>query len=49
MSPEAAKVKLSELSKDKEWVTRWRNGGTAEKAEFDRLTRIAAGAGQQAS
>lgn len=43
MTPEAAKARIDALKGDSEWVSRYLNGGAAEKAEMERLQRIMAG------
>lgn len=42
MTPEAARVKIAELKRDTEWVKRYNAGGAEEKAEFEKLHKIAA-------
>lgn len=39
MSPEAARARLSELRNDREWTTRYLNGGAQEAAEMNRLQK----------
>jgi hypothetical protein len=43
MTKEAAQQRIKTLQGDREWGTRYLNGGAAEKEEMDRLQRIAAG------
>lgn len=43
MSKEQAQARINELKADKDWVGRWMKGGSAEKREFDNLTRLIAG------
>lgn len=43
ITPEAAKARIQALTADKEWAARYLNGGAAEKAEMERLQKIAAG------
>lgn len=43
LSVDAAKDKLGSLQKDKDWTRRFLAGGSTEKAEFDKLTKIIAG------
>lgn len=43
-TPEAAQAKLNELKNDKDWVKAFQAGGAKENQEFQRLTRILAGA-----
>lgn len=42
-SPEQARARIGELQRDKDWVQRYLNGGSAEKDEMQRLQRTAAG------
>lgn len=44
MSPDGAQARINQLMGDKAWFERWNAGGAAERAEWDRLNRIAAGA-----
>lgn len=43
LTPEAAKARIADLKKDAAWAGRYLNGGADEKAEMDRLSRIAFG------
>lgn len=43
LTPEAAKARIADLKKDSAWAGRYLNGGADEKAEMDRLSRIAYG------
>lgn len=48
ITPEGAKAQIAQLKADKDWVTRYTNGGKAEREEFDRLNRIAFGTAAKA-
>lgn len=39
MSPEAARARLNELKSDREWTSRYINGGAAERAEMERIQK----------
>jgi hypothetical protein len=41
MTVEAAKVRIGQLKSDKEWVAKYAAGGADQKAEWDRLHKIA--------
>jgi hypothetical protein len=41
LSPDAARTQIAELRKDREFVKRYANGGAVERAELDRLHRVA--------
>lgn len=41
MSADAARARIATLQNDKDWQTKFINGGTAEKDEWDRLHKIA--------
>jgi hypothetical protein len=38
---EGARARIGALKQDKEWMSRWQKGGTAERAEWDKLHKIA--------
>lgn len=44
MTPDAAKVRLGELGRDKEWFKRYEAGGVPERQEYQRLRQIVANA-----
>lgn len=44
MGTEAAQARLNELKADQAWVKRYLNGGTSERAEYEKLIAIVAGA-----
>ena len=44
MGTEAAQARLNELKTDQAWVKRYLNGGTSERAEYEKLIAIVAGA-----
>ena len=44
MGTEAAQSRLNELKADQSWVKRYLNGGQSERAEYEKLISIVAGA-----
>ena len=44
MSPEAAKAKLSDLMRDKDFFERWQRGDTQARSQWKALNAIIAGA-----
>lgn len=47
MTPEGARLRIAELKKDADWVKRYQAGGLEEKAEFEKLHKIASAGPRQ--